>query len=864
MEKFYKKKIIQDVSKDISFKIIEWFNVDQDNNDEEESQDSYNLQKSQEYVMRCFGRSEQGDSITCKITGFQPFYYVKVDMSFNKNKLYTMLNYIESHFMMNKYINPIVKNRCDIIHKKDIYGFTNGKVFKFVKLVFSNYTALLKSRFIFKNALHIPGITQKSIKFKLYESNFEPFIRFCHVKDILLAGWVKLPGRKYKVTSGEANTQIEIEIDRRDIESLKEKNDDANFLQMSWDIETYSFDGEFPLPTIKENVIYQISSVYQYINDKKPLVKHLFTLKKISKIDDPNTIIEECKTESELLLKWTRQVKRMDPDVMYTYNGDNFDCRYIMERCILLGLVTRSGEETTFNNFTFKNYKYTGEIVDNLSRLKEYPAEMRKEYFSSSAYGDNDYSRFYLAGRLMYDLLIHYQRNIKSASYKLDFIAESIIGENKDQVSVKQIFEYYKNGNPDELKIIAEYCLKDSELLQRLVDYQMIFKTIIQMANVTHVPTSYLLTKGQTIKVYSQTLRKARQMNFLVPHTNYNEDSFPIAMTFKEIPDGLVIGDYASMNINKKTINAKIIDLDEERNIVYASTSSELSDVYYNVRVNKKYVANKVYNIEESSDDTFTGATVLTAKAGYYENNVCTLDFASLYPTIEIANNLDYSTLVIDDKYLNIPGVDYQVIEWDDKIEYKLKQKCTVKLKSGKNTGNICGKQAFFTNTKNTEFYCRMHDPLKKTRPEDEKFQKKNVHYKFVVVQSQKGVIPSMLEELYNERKSVKKLMYKAEQEGNKVLAEILNSTQLAIKTSLNSVYGYVSRNKGNLICKPLGIMTTFIGRSLIEKSKTYIEGAFMEFLNNTPEYTTHQLRIDESVSKMSRAERDLILKNSR
>ncbi len=41
----------------------------------------------------------------------------------------------------------------------------------------------------------------------------------------------------------------------------------------------------------------------------------------------------------------------------------------------------------------------------------------------------------------------------------------------------------------------------------------------VEMARVTGVPMSFLLTRGQSIKVFSQILRKARQKGLLVPNT---------------------------------------------------------------------------------------------------------------------------------------------------------------------------------------------------------------------------------------------------------------------------------------------------------------------------------------------------------
>ncbi len=60
--------------------------------------------------------------------------------------------------------------------------------------------------------------------------------------------------------------------------------------------------------------------------------------------------------------------------------------------------------------------------------------------------------------------------------------------------------------------------LQDAYLPQRLVDKLMYMYNYIEMARVTGVPMSFLLTRGQSIKVFSQILRKARQRGLLVPN----------------------------------------------------------------------------------------------------------------------------------------------------------------------------------------------------------------------------------------------------------------------------------------------------------------------------------------------------------
>ena len=869
MERFYKHNLIKipdDFYKnDIEMQIIEWWAQDEEDDDIED--DNQNELNTDVYTIRCFGVTQSGISVTCKITGFKPFYYIKVPNTFSKIHLGYFLKHIESSYFLKSFNQPLAKengkHRSCIEQKKDLFGFRNGKEYKYVKLVFNNYSALMKSRYLFKKATEIANVTKRPTKFKLYESNFEPFMRYCHIKDILMAGWIRLPKGKYNLTSDSATTQVELSIDRKLIVSMKEHQDIANFLQASWDIEVYSHDRTFPDPKYKitkngnveyPNEIFQIATTYKYVkgntsNKDGFLVKHLLTLKRCESIDDPNVIVEECKTERELIKRWVDTISMMDPDIFYTYNGDSFDCMYLVERAELLGLVTskRSGTKTIKDGYLLKK----------LSRMTSKNADIKKEYFSSSAYGDSEFNRVYIPGRLNYDLLIHYKRGMKKySSYKLDNIASEILDQNKHDVSVKDIFDFYQRGSPEEICKIGKYCIQDTALLQRLVDKQLILITIMQLANVTFVPIGFLTTRGQTIKVYSQILRKARQMNFLVPHTNFNEDAYALFVKSKDTHpfENDDIGEYVEINCGRSqnesnkplVLMAKLSEIiDDHTFVVFADT--EIKSDFFNIKFRYKrndYYVTRMWSNDDAIDDSFTGATVLEPVPGMYKDNIAVLDFASLYPTIMISRNLCYSSFVLDDKYLGIPDVNYEKIAWDDKVEYKLRQTCEAIGKSGKSKGQVCGKQAYFEVTNEldvTNYYCRIHDPLKKSRDSDEKYQKRDVSYDYTVVQphtnqetgeiTNKGVLPALLEELYSERKRVKREMARAAAEGNKLLESILDSTQLAIKVSLNSTYGFLGRGQGNLILKELGSIVTAVGRMLIEQSKEYAEGPFIDYI---------------------------------
>jgi DNA polymerase delta subunit 1 len=63
-----------------------------------------------------------------------------------------------------------------------------------------------------------------------------------------------------------------------------------------------------------------------------------------------------------------------------------------------------------------------------------------------------------------------------------------------------------------------------------------------------------------------------------------------------------------------------------------------------------------------SDEVQYEGATVIEPNKGYYDVPIATLDFASLYPSIMMAHNLCYTTL-LDDTMIKtlklIENVDY-------------------------------------------------------------------------------------------------------------------------------------------------------------------------------------------------------------
>ena len=58
----------------------------------------------------------------------------------------------------------------------------------------------------------------------------------------------------------------------------------------------------------------------------------------------------------------------------------------------------------------------------------------------------------------------------------------------------------------------------------------------------------------------------------------------------------------------------------------------------------------------QAADENYKGATVIDPVKGYYDVPIATLDFSSLYPSIMMAHNLCYTSLVLQDGSFCLPG----------------------------------------------------------------------------------------------------------------------------------------------------------------------------------------------------------------
>jgi DNA polymerase elongation subunit (family B) len=209
-------------------------------------------QDSKRFVIQIFGINETGETFCLFVNDYKPFFYIKVDDSWNLDKKVEFLNHIKTK-IGKYYENSICE--CKLIKRKTLYGFDGGKEHKFVLLKFNNTIAMNKV----KNLYYYRGKTGRKLidngyKFQttqtyLYEANIPPLLRYFHINEISPSGWVGVPLKKAKppVTKRTSCT-YEYEIGNVDIIPLNNKETIVPYKICSFDIEASSSHGDFPVP----------------------------------------------------------------------------------------------------------------------------------------------------------------------------------------------------------------------------------------------------------------------------------------------------------------------------------------------------------------------------------------------------------------------------------------------------------------------------------------------------------------------------------------------------------------------------------------------------------------------------------------
>jgi DNA polymerase elongation subunit (family B) len=86
----------------------------------------------------------------------------------------------------------------------------------------------------------------------------------------------------------------------------------------------------------------------------------------------------------------------------------------------------------------------------------------------------------------------------------------------KDDVTPQDIFRL-TNGSSSDRAIVAKYCIQDCNLVHHLMNKIDVITGYVEMANICSVPISFLVFRGQGIKLTSYVAKKCREKNTLMP-----------------------------------------------------------------------------------------------------------------------------------------------------------------------------------------------------------------------------------------------------------------------------------------------------------------------------------------------------------
>ena len=89
-------------------------------------------------------------------------------------------------------------------------------------------------------------------------------------------------------------------------------------------------------------------------------------------------------------------------------------------------------------------------------------------------------------------------------------------GTAKDDVTPQDIFRL-ANGDARDRAVVAKYCIQDCNLVHHLMNKIDVLTGYVEMARICSVPISFLVFRGQGIKLTSYVAKKCREKNTLMP-----------------------------------------------------------------------------------------------------------------------------------------------------------------------------------------------------------------------------------------------------------------------------------------------------------------------------------------------------------
>jgi len=731
----------------------------------------------QKMVIHLFGKTATGVSIRCDVKGFRPFFFissVEGTRAQQEGARSAIRSYIQRHMKE-------ADKSIEITHvsRKELYGYSQDKYKPMLKLTMNSVQLFNKVKKLFLNAKSEPelamlfgkrkdclGLPYGNTIPKVYEANLDPMLRFLHLRNLSPCGWCSVDGYDEADLVGEDSVVLEAEWTAIHPSS----GTVAPFTVASWDIECMSRSGNFPV-ALKDDPIIQIGVILSKLGSAET-EKHIFVLDTCDKI--PEGEVHAFPTEKKLILGWFAWMSEKDVDVLMGYNIFGFDEKYVWERCMRLGISGRPE-------------------VQEINRLHDVGGEMKldEKRLSSSAMGDNMLYLWNTPGRLRIDLYHYIKRGYQLGSYKLDdtsrnFLGEDVkgieekvegwmlsIGPSKQDLAVGRSVVLLNEGGDtlcDKLNVLA---LMDGQVLVEVPD-DVLVAEVAKWAIVKDDLSPKEMFKMQD----GSSADRAVIARYCVQDCQLVLDLFKKLEVFN---NAMSMANVSSVPIPYIFLRGQGIKI-ESLMFKYCYEAEQCIEV-----------------LPGGGDggEKYEGAIVLDPTPGFYTVPVGVADFASLYPSTIISENISHDTLVWvkdyteegnfvqlvwgSDDYDGLEGIDYTDIEYDNYID----------------------------------------------DPDDERKHKRQLKKGIRVcrfAQNKMGTIPLIVQGLLAARKAKRK---EGAKEPDVFRKALLEAEQLAYKLTANSLYGQLGSGTFKIRLKALAASVTAYGRKQIMFAKEVIEKSY-------------------------------------
>jgi DNA polymerase elongation subunit (family B) len=238
------------------------------------------------------------------------------------------------------------------------------------------------------------------------------------------------------------------------------------------------------------------------------------------------------------MLNWFRRTENLT-SYKLDYVGGHFIGDYVKGLEQLTKAVSAEPCAKALDPITrFKTANMTGLQVDSFIHFEEIN-------HSSDYYKGGDKFRVTAVNKLEGWFEIEGHENPQAKAVKW--------GLAKDDVTPKDIFRMTNEG-PSARAVIAKYCIQDCNLVQHLFAKVDVVTDLVEMAKLCSVPMSFLIFRGQGIKLTSYVAKKCKEKGVLMPviDKGSKDDGYEGAIVLEPkcglyLDSPVPVGDFASL-----------------------------------------------------------------------------------------------------------------------------------------------------------------------------------------------------------------------------------------------------------------------------------------------------------------------------